>query len=170
MSPHDVRHSGDDVVLDRTDVAIVRALQEDARRTNRDLAATVRLSPSACLERVRRLVTTGVIRGYHAAVDPESVGIGLEVLLMVRLQRHTRTTIEAFQQHCDGLEEVIHWWHLTGDSDYVLHLAVRDHEHLRAFLMDSFTTRPEIAQLATHVVLARNDEPRWPLWPRTPAS
>jgi DNA-binding Lrp family transcriptional regulator len=165
MGPNDVRDDGGPATLDRTDVAIIRTLQDDARITNKDLAARVSLSPSACLERVRRLLARGVIRGYHAAVDPAAVGIGLEVLLMVRLQRHTRTTIEAFQSHCDGLEEVIHWWHLTGDADYVLHLAVRDHEHLRAFLMDSFTTRPEIAHLATHVALARNDEPRWPLWP-----
>lgn len=166
MGPKDVRDVAGPTALDRTDVAIIRTLQEDARITNRDLASRVRLSASACLERVRRLVDRGVIRGYHAAVDPAAVGVGLEVLLMVRLQRHTRSTIEAFQRHCDGLEEVIHWWHLTGDSDYVLHLGVRDHEHLRTFLMDSFTTRPEIAQLSTHIALARNEDPRWPLWPR----
>lgn len=165
--PNDVRNADDEIALDRTDVAIIRALQEDARRTNRDLAATVRLSPSACLERVRRLTGAGVIRGFHAAVDPHAVGIGLQVMLMVRLQRHTRSVIEAFERHCDGLEEIIRWWHLTGDADYVLHLAVRDHEHLRSFLMDSFTTRPEISQLTTHVVLAGSGEPTWPLWPAT---
>ncbi len=155
----------DEVTLDRTDVAIVRALQLDARRTNRDLAATVGLSPSACLERVRRLETAGVIVGHHARVNPVAVGIGLEVMLMVRLQRHTRTTLDAFQKHCDGLEEVLSLWHLTGSSDYVLHVAARDHAHLRDFLMDDFTTRPEIAHLETHMVLWSHRKAAWPIWP-----
>lgn len=159
-----MRNLDDPIDLDRTDVAILRGLQADARRTNRDLADHVGLSPSACLERVRRLVDAGVVRGYHAAVDPAAVGIGMEVLLTVRLQRHVRTVIEGFQRHCDALEEVVDWWHLTGGSDYVLHVAVRDHEHLRTFLMDSFTTRPEVAQLSTNLALARKATPRWPLY------
>lgn len=164
MSPDDVRNSDAEVVLDRTDVAIIRALQDDARRTNRDLASTVGLSPSASLERVRRLVSAGVITGFHAQVDPDTVGIGMEVMLMVRLQRHTRNVIEAFQKHCDDLDEVVSWFHLTGASDYVLHVMVRGHDHLRDFLMDSFTTRPEVAQLETHVVLSSRSTHRWPIW------
>ena len=150
--------------LDRTDVAIVRGLVEDARRTNRDLARAVGLSPSACLERVRRLVDRGVITGHHADVSPDAVGIGIEALLTVRLQRHTRSVIEPFQLHCDGLPEVVDWWHLTGGSDYQLLIAVRDHDHLRAFLMDSFTTRPEVGQLTTQIILARRARRRWPLY------
>lgn len=167
MAPNDVRNSDAEVVLDRTDVDIIRALQDDARRTNRDLASTVGLSPSACLERVRRLTGAGVITGFHATVDPDAVGTGMEVLLFVRLQRHTRNVIEGFQTHCERLGEVVSWWHLTGTSDYVLHVAVRGHEHLRDFLMDSFTTRPEIAQLETHVVLNSRTTPRWPIWRAT---
>ena len=162
-----MRNVPDELLLDRTDVAIVRGLMADARRTNRDLAAAVGLSPSACLERVRRLVADGVIDGYHAAVDAEAVGIGIQALVMVRLQRHTRTVIEAFQSHCDGLEEVVDWWHLTGGSDYQLEVAVRDHDHLRTFLMDSFTTRPEVAQITTSIVFARRDRPRWPVYAGT---
>ncbi len=164
MSPNEMRQMGSETTLDRTDVAIVRALQGDARITNRALAAKVGLSPSACLERVRRLESAGVVVGHHARVDPDAVGIGLEAMLMVRLQRHTRTTLDAFQAHCDGLPEVLALWHLTGSSDYVLHVAARDHQHLRDFLMDSFTTRPEIAQLETHVVLWSHHKPVWPVW------
>lgn len=164
MAPNEVRRSTRSAALDRTDVAILEALQEDGRRTNRDLAGTVGLSPSACLERVRRLTAAGVIRGYHADVDPDAIGIGMEVLLMVRLQRHTRSVIEAFESHLDDLEEAVAWWHLTGASDYVLHVVVRDHTHLRDFLMDSFTTRPEVAQLETHVAMAGHARHRWPIW------
>lgn len=154
----------DEITLDRTDVELLHLLQDDARMTNKEMAARVRLSPSATLERVRRLVDTGVVRGMHARLDPAAIGIGIEALLMVRLQRHTRTVIDAFQAHCHDLEEVIGLWHLTGASDYVARIVARDHEHLRDFLMDSFTTRPEVAHLETHVVLWEEHATRWPVW------
>lgn len=152
------------IALDRTDVELLHLLQDDARTTNRELADRVGLSPSACLERVRRLVSAGVIRGYHAELDPAAIGVGVQALLMIRLQRHTRTVIDAFQRHCMGLEEVVALSHLTGSSDYIARIIARDHEHLRDFLMDSFTTRPEVAHLETHVVLWQEHTTRWPVW------
>lgn len=154
----------DEITLDRTDVELLHLLQDDARMTNKDMANRVGLSPSATLERVRRLVATGVVRGMHAELDPAAIGIGIEALLMVRLQRHTRTVIDAFQRHCHDLEEVVGLWHLTGASDYVAQIVARDHAHLRDFLMDSFTTRPEVAHLETHVVLWEEHATRWPVW------
>lgn len=154
----------DEITLDRTDVELLHLLQDDARMTNKEMAQRVGLSASACLERVRRLVSTGVVRGMHAALDPAAIGIGLEALLMVRLQRHTRSVIDAFQLHCHQLEEIVGLWHLTGASDYVVRVVARDHAHLRDFLMDSFTTRPEVAHLETHVVLWEEHSTRWPVW------
>ncbi len=150
--------------LDRTDVGLLGLLQQDARISNKDLAEQVGLSPSACLERVRRLVRDGTIRGFHAVVDPDAVGAELETLLMVGLQRHTRKVIDQFQEHCLGLEEVVGLWHLTGTSDFLVRVMTRDHTHLRDFLMDSFTTRPEVARIQTHVVLWAQEKPRWPIW------
>lgn len=154
----------DEITLDRTDAAILRTLQTDGRITNKDLATIVGLSPSACHDRVRRLTDEGVIVGFTAKLDMEAIGIGLETLLMVRLQRHTRTVIDAFQNHCRSLDEVVALWHLTGASDYVVRVVTRDTTHLRDFLMDSFTTRPEVAQLQTHTVLWSEQKPKWPIW------
>ncbi len=156
----------DEIVLDRTDAAILRALQRDGRITNKDLAAEVGLSASACHDRVRRLTDEGVITRFTAKLDMEAIGIGLESLLMVSLQRHTRTVIDAFQNHCRGLEEVVALWHLTGSSDYVVRVVTRDTAHLRDFLMDSFTTRPEVSHLQTHTVLWSEQKPVWPIWDR----
>lgn len=152
------------IVLDRTDAAILRTLQGDGRITNKDLAAEVGLSASACHDRVRRLVDEGVVTRFTAQLDMEAVGIGLESLLMVRLQRHTRSVIDAFQAHCRSLDEVVALWHLTGSSDYVVRVVTRDTVHLRDFLMDSFTTRPEVAHLQTHTVLWSEQKPVWPIW------
>jgi DNA-binding Lrp family transcriptional regulator len=78
------------VPLDRIDRALVRALQKDARLSNKELAAQVGLAPSSCLERVRRLRRTGVLRGFHADVAPEALGVGLQALIAVQLRQHSR--------------------------------------------------------------------------------
>jgi DNA-binding Lrp family transcriptional regulator len=153
------------MALNSTDVGLLNLLQADARMSNKDLADAVGLSPSACLERVRRLVRDGVITGFHASVDPDAVGAKLETMLTVGLQKHSRRVIDDFQKHCLALEEVVAVWHLTGTSDFVLRVMTRDHNHLRDFLMDSFTTRAEVSQLQTHVVLAATDKFKWPIWP-----
>ncbi len=153
------------VTLDRIDVQLVRALQDDARISNKDLAQMVGLSPSACLERVRRLVAEGVLSGFHAEVEPTAVGIGLETLLMIRLQRHTRRVLDSFIAHCQSFEEVVGLWHITGASDFVLQIVTRDQGHLRDFLMDALTTRPEVAHVESHVVFWRDRKKRWPVWP-----
>ena len=75
--------------LDQIDVAILVALQNDARLSNKELAARVGLAPSSCLERVRRLDRDGVIRGYHARLHPPAVGMGLEAMISIRLDRQT---------------------------------------------------------------------------------
>ncbi len=150
--------------FDAVDAAIVTALQADARITNKDLAASVGLSPSSTLARVRRLTDAGVLEGFHARVDPAAVGARLEALVQVRLQRHTRATIERFRAHCLALPEVTSFAHLSGRSDFVLHVAVRDTRHLRDFLMDAFTSRGEIAQIETSVVLDRIARAPCPLY------
>ena len=96
--------------LDRIDFDILAELQNNARISNKELAGRVGLAPSSCLQRVRRLGQAGVVRGYHADIDPAALGIGLEAMVSVRLQQHSLDLVEAFQEHllslpeaCDGL-------------------------------------------------------------------
>ena len=76
--------------LDRIDYEIVRRLRNNARLSNKELAAEVGLAPSSCLVRVRGLERDGVLRGYHADVDPGSLGVRLQAMISIRLQRHSR--------------------------------------------------------------------------------
>ena len=92
--------------LDRIDFEILAALQEDARLSNKELAARIGLAPSTCLVRVRRLVEAGVLRGFHADIDPAALGVGLMAMISVRLSRHARDTVETFRQHVLSLPEV----------------------------------------------------------------
>ena len=148
--------------LDRTDFDFIALLQNDARMANKELAKRVRLAPSTCLGRVRHLEEREVFQGFHARVDPEVLGIGLQALVQVRLDRHTRDVVEAFQAHVDALEEVVSFWHVSGAMDFIVHLVVRDAEHLRDFAMDAFTSWPHIAQVETSMVFHHAVKPRWP--------
>ena len=138
--------------LDRTDCEILAALQKNARLSNKELAAQLGVAQSTCLERVRRLAEDGVLRGFHARVDPGKVGIGLQAMIAVRLSRHSRDYLESFRTHALALPEVIALYHLGGTNDFLLHVAVRDSDHLRELALAAFTERPEVAHLETALV------------------
>jgi DNA-binding Lrp family transcriptional regulator len=147
--------------LDRIDFAILATLQQDARLSNKELAARVNLAQSSCLVRARRLRESGVLGSYHAEVDPRALGIGLQAMVAVRLRRHSRGLVEAFRAHARTLPEVLSVYHVAGETDFLVHVAVRDADHLRDLAMDAFTTRPEVARIQTSLIYERIR--RWPL-------
>ena len=138
--------------LDATDLQILRELQEDAQLSNKELAARIELSPSSCLERVRRLRRGDVIRGCHADVNPRALSIGLEAIIAVQLKQHSREQVELFRDHVIGLSEVTAAYHVAGGHDFLVHVAVRDARHLRDLALDALTSRPEVATVETSVV------------------
>lgn len=138
--------------LDRIDFGLLRALQEDGRLTNKELAGRVGLAPSSCLERLRRLRAGGVLRGSHADVAPGALGIGLQALVAVKLRQHSRDQVEGFRAHLATRSEVTAVYHVTGPQDFLVHVAVRSPDHLRDFLLDAFTSRPEVAHIETSLV------------------
>jgi len=150
--------------LDRIDCALLAALQNDGRLSNKELAAQVGLAPSSCLERVRRLREAGVIRGMHAELDPAAVGIGLQALIAVRLRQHSRNFVETFRTHVLSLHEVISLFHVAGANDFLVHVAVRDADHLRDLALDAFTSREEVAHLETSLVFEHARAPAMPLY------
>ena len=117
--------------LDATDLQILRELQEDAQLSNKELAARIGLSPSSCLERVRRLRRGDVIRGCHADVNPRALAIGLEAIIAVQLKHHSREQVEEFRDHVIALPEVTAAYHVAGAHDFLVHVAVHDSDHLR---------------------------------------
>jgi DNA-binding Lrp family transcriptional regulator len=150
--------------LDRIDFEIVRLLQNDARLSNKEVAARVGLAPSTCLGRVRRLTAERVLRGFHAEAEPRALGIGLQALLFVRLARHSRRQVEAFRAHALSLRETVALYHVGGRHDFLVHLAVRDADHLRDIALEGFTTRREVAHLETHLLFERISKPELPQW------
>ena len=150
--------------LDPTDLRLLAALQEDGRRTVKELAALVQLSTSATHERVRRLFSQGVISGVHAELDPHAIGVGIQAIIQVQLQRHTRLAVTSFRDHALSLPEVVAVTHLTGAMDFLVHVAVRDTDHLRDLALEAFTTRDEVARLDTAVVYEHVRATTWPIY------
>ncbi len=138
--------------LDRTDREIVAALQEDARLSNKALAARVGIAPSTCSERLKRLEAAGVFRGFHADVDPAVLGIGLQAMITVRLRRHAAEEVKAFRTHAITMAEVVSVSHVTGRNDFLIHVVVRDADHLRQLAVSGFTTLPEVDHIETSLI------------------
>ncbi|GGM19488.1 AsnC family transcriptional regulator [Streptomyces fumigatiscleroticus] len=138
--------------MDDTDSAILSHLQRDARLTNRELARRVGIAPSTCLERVRSLRARGVITGYHAAVQPRLLGRSLQALVFARLRPLSREVITGFEAYLSQLPEVVSVFVVSGDDDFVVHVAVPDIEQLHAFLMDRFSARREVVGFRSSVI------------------
>jgi DNA-binding Lrp family transcriptional regulator len=138
--------------LDELDTAILRELQADARRTNRDIAAAVGVSPTTALDRTRGLRQRGVIRGALLDVDLASIGRTVQALIAVRIRPPSRRNIEGFRDWVSTLPETVGVFVVSGTEDFLIHVAVEDNDRLYAFVIDRLTQRPEIADVRTSVV------------------
>jgi DNA-binding Lrp family transcriptional regulator len=138
--------------LDELDTAILRELQVDARRTNRDIAAAVGVAPSTALERTRGLRERGVIRGAVLDVNLAAIGRGVQALVAVRIRPPNRKYIDAFRNWVRVQPETIGVFVVTGSEDFLVHVAVRDNQDLYAFIIDRITQRSEVADVRTSVV------------------
>ena len=139
-------------VLDEVDRVILRELERDGRISNKDLATIAGVAPSTCHARVRLLRETGVLRGFHAQVDPEAVGRGLQAMIAVRLQAAARSRLSEVAHRLAQRPEVRDVYLLAGVDDVLVHVAVRDSPELRRFVLEHLSTRPEVAHTQTSLV------------------
>ncbi len=147
---------------DRTDHRIVGLLQENARRSNKELAAAVGIASSTCSERVKRLEQDGVFRGFHASVDPEWLGIGVAAMVAVRLRQHESQEVERFWEHALAMPEVVGVSHVSGVNDFLVHVVVRDTDHLRELAVSGLNTLPEVIHIETSLIFEHVSKPTLP--------
>jgi DNA-binding Lrp family transcriptional regulator len=145
--------------LDELDTALLRELQVDARRTNRDIAAAIGVSPTTALDRTRALRDRGVIRGASLNVDLAAIGRPVQALIAVRIRPPSRQNIEAFRNWVSALPDTLGVFVTTGSEDFLIHVAVPDNESLYAFVIDRLTEQAHVADVRTSVVYEhlRND-------------
>lgn len=138
--------------LDAIDRALIRELQEDARRPNKALAAAVGIPESTCYQRVRSLQQQGVISGYVALIDLPKIGRPIEAMLSIRLRTHTRELVNSFIEYLMGLPGTIEIFHVSGNADFLVRIALQDVEFLRGFLLDRIAERKEVGHVETSLV------------------
>ncbi|EFL18532.1 Lrp/AsnC family transcriptional regulator [Streptomyces sp. C] len=133
--------------MDAVDLQIIRELQADGRLSNQDLADRVRLSPSPCLRRVRRLEEAGLIRGYTAVVDQVSFGLPITVFVRIRLERHTAEAVALFEEHVAVIEHIQDCYLMAGSSDYLLRVVIEDLEAYESLVRHRIHAIPGIASI-----------------------
>lgn len=148
--------------LDRIDRQLLRLLSNDARTSNKELAAAVGLAPSSCHVRLQRLLAEGWLQGFHADVLPEAFGIGMRAIVFVRIARHTATLLDAFREHVRRLSEVLDVFYVAGSHDFLVHVAVRDVEHLRRLVAERLSTHEAIGHVETSLVFEHHHRSQWP--------
>ncbi|MCU1454094.1 MAG: putative transcriptional regulator, AsnC family [Acidimicrobiales bacterium] len=143
---------GEQPKISEIDLALIGLLQKDARRTNRELAETVGIAQSTCHERVRSLRARGIIRGWHADVDPAALGRPISALVSVRLQPKTTASVRAFQHDLLLVPETLAVWMVSGADDFVVEIAVPDVGRVRDFVLEHVTSRPDVVDARTALV------------------
>jgi len=141
------------VALDDTDRRMIRALQDDGRITNADLARTVNLSESACLRRLRALETAGVISRYAAIINERAVGLPISVFVTVTLSSQSEAMLTAFESAIATVPAVVECYLMTGGSDYLLRLVVRDVDDLERVHSKELTRIPGVTRVSSSVAM-----------------
>lgn len=150
--------------LDSIDRQILRELQADGRITNVDLSAKVGISAPPCLRRVRTLEETGVIRGYHADLEPKALGYELTVFAMVGLSSQAESDLRQFEDRTKQWPLVRECHMLQGEIDFMLKCVAHDLAEFQAFLTGQLTSAPNVSSVKTALVIRQGkDEPGVPV-------
>jgi DNA-binding Lrp family transcriptional regulator len=141
--------------MDDFDVKLLKALQEDGRLTNNELAERIGLSASQCSRRRAALEESGVIESYHAALSAEAIGLDVLVFIQVGLATQSPDSGAAFIKLISGIEEIQEAFSLTGDADFLVKMAVPDLKTLAHILNDVLLPHRSVAHVHSYVVLDR---------------
>ncbi|WP_379547389.1 Lrp/AsnC family transcriptional regulator [Qipengyuania sp. DSG2-2] len=150
--------------LDEIDMRLLAELQDEGRITNVELAQRVGLTAPPCLRRVRALEEAGVIRGYHAELEPSRLGFALTVFAMVSLKSQAEADLREFEQAMRDLPEVREVHMLNGEIDFILKIVSQDLQSFQEFLTSKLTPAPNVASVKTSLTIRTSKlEPGVPL-------
>ena len=139
--------------LDKTDLQILRALQENARLTTKELAARVSLSSTPVHERLKRLETNGYIKKYIAVLDAEKLGRGFMVFCHVKMRRLNREIAQEFARTMRDTPEVTECYNISGSFDYLLKIHAPDMKYYRTFVLNVLGTVEHLGSLESVFVM-----------------
>ncbi|HEX6361954.1 MAG TPA: Lrp/AsnC family transcriptional regulator [Albitalea sp.] len=141
------------MTLDTIDLRILSQLQQDCSLTNVELARRVHLSPSPCLARVKALEAAGVIARYVALADAKALGLGLNVFINISLKTQSKEALAEFERRIADHHEVMECYLMTGDSDYLIRVAVADLPALERFILEQLSPIPGLEKIRSSFAL-----------------
>ncbi len=145
-------HAIQAIELDATDRRILELLAADSRLPNNRLASMLGIAPSTCLARVKNLVDRDVIERFSIDVRAASIGLGLQALIGVSIRSGARHLITEFSASVQALPGVVQIFFLGGGEDFMIHLAVRDSDGVRDFVLEHLSANPAVASTRTSLI------------------
>jgi Lrp/AsnC family leucine-responsive transcriptional regulator len=139
--------------LDRIDIGILSQLQQNARITNSELARTVNLSPTPCFNRVRALEKLGLFKQQVTLLNPEPLGLRINVFIQVSLEKQVEDALQRFEQAISERPEVMECYLMTGDADYLLRVVMPDMPTLERFILEHLTKIPGVSNIRSSFAL-----------------
>lgn len=150
--------------LSDDDIRILQLLQHDAKLTNKEIANKLGKTVTPVYERIKRLEEEGYIKGYVALLDNKHIGKPLVAYTHVQLKEHSQTMLQSFAAEAIKFSEVMECYHMTGQFDFLLRIAISDMNAYNEFLMKKLSTLPNIGVLQTFFVLSESKrETAYPL-------
>lgn len=142
------------IKVDGTDRKIIELLQRNSNITNALLAKEIGLSPAPTLERVSKLENAGIIKSYHAVINPSMVGLGVSTFVMVTLKGHNKANIEKFMAAIEEVDEVIECHHITGSGDFILKIVCADIAAYQQLMLEKVSNIDVVDGLQSMVILS----------------
>ena len=140
--------------LDKTDLMILRILQQNAKITNLQLSKEIELSPAPTLDRVRKLEAAKIIKSYHAFINEDLLGMKIKAIVLVSLTRQRENSMQNFAKKINAIEEITECFQITGTYDYQLKVVVRDIEGLNKLITDKLSKLDEIRKIQSYIILS----------------
>lgn len=151
------------MTLDKFDIAILEALQQDARMSLQQLSELVGLTSSPCWTRIKRMEAAGVIEGYSVRVNPALIGLGDTVIVQVTLESHSDEALFEFGRALEQIPEVLEAFLVSGDYDYYVRIAVADTRDYERLLRERLYKIPGIRHSKSSFVLRQLKQSQLPL-------
>jgi Lrp/AsnC family leucine-responsive transcriptional regulator len=151
---HSHREMSAIIKLDQIDRKVLEILQTNAKITNAQLSKEIGLSPAPTLERVKKLEQSGIIKSYHAQLEPEKVGLGVSTFVQISLVGHRKAVTESFVEKIHAIPEVIECHHITGTGDFLLRVISKDISTYQKLMLEKINEIEEVASTQTMVILS----------------
>ncbi len=139
--------------IDSKDIQILSLLLNNARLSNKEIAAKVEIAQSSTHDRIKKLTQKGYIKGAHVQINQKKLGLNIEVMLAIKLNKQHRSIIGDFIKKASQFPGVLQIFHMAGNNDFILHVAVKDSDELRGFILDRLSTLDYIQSTETTMVL-----------------